>query len=117
MPMVGFAVHLVPGEPRLLVLFGDCLDEYQLAVGLTVDRSDFLRRKVGIDRQLISPSGKAPVKIRADKDAVEYSSNWLVSLPDSVGECAGPAHRFGTGSVGLDFRSAREAALLAVDVG
>ena len=79
------------------------------ACGLTVDRVDFLRRQVRIDRQLISPSGPGPVRFGPTKTP---SSNRVIPLPDSVGEAlAVHLERFGTGPDGLVFTSATGAAL------
>lgn len=69
-----------------------------------VDRIDFLRRHVRIDRQLISPSGKGPVAFGPPKTP---SSNRVLTLPDSVGEVlAAHLARFGPGIDGLVFTSA-----------
>ena len=100
----------VPAHYRALVLTSAGLGLRQgEACGLTVDRVDFLRRQVRIDRQLISPSGPGPVRFGPTKTP---SSNRVIPLPDSVGE-APAVHliRFGTGPDGIVFTSASGAPL------
>jgi hypothetical protein len=76
---------------------------------LTVDRIDFLRQTVRIDRQLISPSGKGPVVFGPPKTP---SSNRVMTLPDSVRDVlAAHLARFGSGSDGLVFSSNTGASL------
>ncbi len=72
------------------------------ACGLTVDRIDFLRRTVRVDRQLLSPP-RGPVHFGPTKTA---SSNRVVALPATVGEALS-AHlaRHGDGRDGLIFTS------------
>ena len=100
----------VPAHYRALVLTSAGLGLRQgEACGLTVDRVDFLRRQVRIDRQLISPSGPGPVRFGPTKTP---SSNRVIPLPDSVGEAlAVHLERFGTGPDGLVFTSASGAPL------
>lgn len=100
----------VPGHYRSLVLTSAGLGLRQgEACGLTVDRVDFLRRQVRIDRQLISPSGPGPVRFGPTKTP---SSNRVIPLPDSVGEAlAVHLERFGAGPDGLVFTSATGAPL------
>ena len=100
----------VPAHYRALVLTSAGLGLRQgEACGLTVDRIDFLRRQVRIDRQLISPSGPGAVAFGPPKTP---SSNRVIPLPDSVGEVlAVHLERFGTGPDGLVFTSATGAPL------
>ena len=95
----------VPAHYRALVLTSAGLGLRQgEACGLTVDRIDFLRRQVRIDRQLISPSGAGPVRFGPTKTP---SSNRVIPLPDAVGEAlAAHLERFGSGPDGLVFTSA-----------
>ena len=100
----------VPAHYRGLVLTSAGLGLRQgEACGLTLDRIDFLRRQVKIDRQLISPAGAGPVRFGPTKTP---SSNRVIPLPDSVGEAlAVHLERFGTGPDGLVFTSATGAPL------
>ena len=100
----------VPAHYRALVLTLAGLGLRQgEACGLTVDRVDFLRRLVRIDRQLISSSGPGPVRFGPTKTP---SSNRVIPLPDSVGEAlAVHLEWFGTGPDGLVFTSATGAPL------
>ena len=75
----------LPDRLAALVIVGAGLGLRQgEAFALTVDRVDFLRRRVEIDRQIVSPPGKgttpgfAPLKT--------LSSRRFVPLPDAVGE-------------------------------
>lgn len=100
----------VPVHYRALVLTSAGLGLRQgEACGLTVDRIDFLRRHVRIDRQLISPSGKGPVVFGPPKTP---SSNRVLTLPDSVGEVlAAHLAQFDPGIDGLVFTSSTGARL------
>ena len=72
----------IPDHYRALVLVSAGLGLRQgEACGLTVDRIDFLRKIVRIDRQLISPSGAGSVRFGPPKTP---SSNRVITLPDSV---------------------------------
>jgi integrase len=100
----------VPEHYRALVLTSAGLGLRQgEACGLTVDRIDFLRQTVRIDRQLISPSGKGPVVFGPPKTP---SSNRVMTLPDSVRDVlAAHLARFGSGPDGLVFTSNTGASL------
>lgn len=75
------------------------------ACGLTVDRVDFMRRQVRIDRQLVTLEGQA-VKFGPPKTA---ASNRVVELPDVVAEeLARHLARYGEGPQRLIFRSATD---------
>ena len=99
-----------PEHYRALVLTSAGLGLRQgEACGLTVDRIDFLRKHVRIERQLISPSGKGPVRFDHPKTP---SSNRVLALPDSVGGVlAAHLARFGAGVDGLVFTSSTGAPL------
>jgi integrase len=99
----------VPTRYRALVLVSAGLGLRQgEACGLTVDRVDFLRRRVRIDRQLISPP-KGPVEFGPPKTA---ASNRVLPLPDAVGEIlAAHLAEFPAGVDGLIFTSATGARL------
>ena len=72
----------VPEHYRALVLTSAGLGLRQgEACGLTVDRIDFLRQRVRIDRQLVSPPGPGAVTFGPPKTS---SSNRVLTLPDSV---------------------------------
>lgn len=100
----------VPGRYRARVLASAGLGLRQGdACGLTVDRVDFLRRQVRVDRQLVTPPGAGPVRFGPPKAT---SSNRVFTLPDSVGEVlAAHIAQFGTGADGLLFTSSTGAAL------
>lgn len=73
------------------------------ACGLTVDRVDFMRRQVRIDRQLVTLD-KGPVRFGPPKTA---ASNRVLELPEVVAEeLARHLARYGDGPDGLIFRSA-----------
>lgn len=78
------------------------------ACGLTVDRIDFLRRRVRVDRQLLSPT-RGPVSFGPPKTP---RSNRVLPLPPSVGDVVA-AHlaEFGHGPDGLIFTSSTGAPL------
>lgn len=99
----------VPDRYRALVLTSSGLGLRQgEACGLTVDRVDFLRRSVRIDRQLVTPS-TGPVHLGPVKTA---SSNRVVTLPETVAdELAAHLARFGAGDDGLIFTSSTGAPL------
>jgi integrase len=79
------------------------------ACGLTVDRVDFLRRRVTIDRQLVTPPGAGPVKFGPTKTP---SSNRALALPDAVGTVlAAHLAQYEPGLDGLIFTSRTGAAL------
>lgn len=100
----------VPGRYHALVLASAGLGLRQgEACGLTVDRVDFLRRQVRIDRQLVTPPGAGPTRFGPPKTP---SSNRVLTLPDSVGEVlAAHIAEYGTGGDGLLFTSSTGAAL------
>ena len=112
-PLTVAEVHALadamPARYRALVLVSAGLGLRQgEACGLTVDRVDFLRRHVRIDRQLLTPSagpcGFGPVKTTA--------SNRVLTLPDVVGETlAEHLAEFGAGVDGLIFTSSTGAPL------
>ena len=94
----------VPSYYRGLVLTSAGLGLRQgEACGLTVDRIDFLRGHVRIDRQLISPPDAGPVVFGPPKTP---SSKRVITLPDSVREVSA-AHlaEFGEGPDRLVFTS------------
>jgi integrase len=85
-PLTAEQVHAladaVPARYRALVLASAGLGLRQgEACGLTVDRVDFLRRTVKIDRQLVTRTGE-PVRFGPPKTT---SSNRVLTLPESVG--------------------------------
>ena len=100
----------MPRRYRALVLVSAGLGLRQgEACGLTVDRVDFLRRQVRIDRQLVTPPGTGPVRFGPTKTT---SSNRVLTLPDAVGEVlAAHIAEFGTGVDGLLFTSSTGAPL------
>jgi integrase len=100
----------VPAHYRALVLTSAGLGLRQgEACGLTVDRIDFLRQTVRIDRQLISPSGKGPVVFGPPKT---QSSNRVITLSDSVRDgLAAHLARFDSSPDGLVFTSNTEESL------
>lgn len=112
-PLTSAQVHAiaetVPSHYRALVLVSAGLGLRQgEACGLTVDRVDFLRRTVRIDRQMITPP-KGPVMFGPTKTA---SSNRVLTLPDRVGEhLAEHLARFEPGGDGLIFTSSTGASL------
>jgi integrase len=74
----------VPGHYRALVLVSAGLGLRQgEACGLSVDRVDFLRRTVKIDRQLLSPARSGACYLGPPKTP---SSNRVLPLPTSVAE-------------------------------
>ncbi|MGI9030175.1 MAG: tyrosine-type recombinase/integrase [Ilumatobacteraceae bacterium] len=78
------------------------------ACGLTVDRVDFLRRTVRIDRQLVTPTS-GPCELGPRKKA---STNRVLTLPSSVGDVlAAHLAQFPAGEGGLVFTSSTGAAL------
>ncbi len=99
----------VPARYRALVLGSAGLGLRQgEACGLTVDRVDFLRRTVRIDRQLLTPTS-GPVRFGPTKTP---SSNRVVALSSSVAdELAAHLARFGAGEHGLLFTSSTGAPL------
>jgi integrase len=99
----------VPERYRALVLVSAGLGLRQgEACGLSVDRVDFLRRHVTIDRQIITPD-VGPVTFGPPKTK---SSNRTITLPSSVGDVlAAHIAKFGTGPDGLLFTSRTGAVL------
>jgi integrase len=93
----------IPRRYRALVLASAGLGLRQgEACGLTVDRVDFLRRTVRIDRQLVTPKAGAPtlgpVKTKA--------SNRVIPLAESVAfTLSGHLEEFAPGADGLIFTS------------
>jgi len=74
------------------------------ACGLTVDRVDFLRRKVTIDRQLVTPMRGKP----AHGPTKTPASVRVIPLADSVGEAlAEHIRQFPPGESGLLFTTAK----------
>ena len=100
----------VPERYRALIIASAGLGLRQgEACGLTVDRIDFLRRQVRIDRQLVTPPGKGPVRFGPTKTT---ASNRVLTLPDTVGEVlAAHIAKFGVGVDGLLFTSSTGAPL------
>jgi integrase len=94
----------VPPSLRALVLVSAGLGLRQgEACGLTVDRVDFLRRKVTIDRQMVTPStGRA--ELGPPKTVASARS---LPLPDAIGIVLAEHIRlYGVDDAGLLFRSA-----------
>lgn len=112
-PLTSEQVHAtagaVPDHYGALVLVSAGLGLRQgEACGMTVDRVDFLRRKVRIDRQLISPNA-GPCYFGPPKTP---SSNRVLPLPASVGAVlAAHLARFPAGDDGLIFTSTTGAPL------
>lgn len=110
-PLTTEQVHALadamPERYRALVLVSAGLGLRQgEACGLTVDRVDFLRRQVRIDRQLLTPSA-GPCTFGPVKTS---SSNRVLVLPAVVGEVlAAHLARFPAGADGLIFTSSTEA--------
>ncbi len=92
----------VPARYRALVLVSAGLGLRQAeACALTVDRVDFLRRKVTIDRQVVTPTKGSVCYFGPPKTP---SSNRVLPLPDSVGEIlAAHIAEFGEGPDRLIF--------------
>jgi integrase len=113
-PLTTAQVHAiadtVPSHYQALVLVSAGLGLRQgEACGLTVGAVDFLRRRVTIDRQLVTPAGVGPVRFGPTKTA---SSNRVLTLPETVGEyLAAHLARFGPGEHGLIFTSSTGAPL------
>jgi integrase len=99
----------VPGRYRALVLTSAGLGLRQgEACGLTVDRVDFLRRTVRIDRQLVTPA-TGDVYLGPPKTA---SSHRVIALPSVIGDVlAAHLAEYGPGEHGLIFTSSTGAAL------
>jgi integrase len=96
----------VPGRYRALVLVSAGLGLRQAeACALTVDRVDFLRRKVQIDRQVVSPGKVGDVKLPAHFGPPKTpSSNRVVPLPSVVGDAlAAHLAEYGEGPARLIF--------------
>ena len=75
------------------------------ALGLTVDRVDFLRRQVTVDRQLLTPRQPGPPTFGPPKTR---KSRRVVPLPDSIGDrLAAHIAEHGTGPDGLLFTTPR----------
>ncbi len=112
-PLTTTQVHAlaeaVPDRYRALIVASAGLGLRQGEVcGLTVDRVDFLRRQVRIDRQLVSPN-TGDVRFGPTKTA---SSNRVLTLAAVVGEAlAEHLARFEAGEMGLIFTSATGAPL------
>jgi integrase len=74
------------------------------ALGLTVDRVDFLRRTIRVDRQLITMAGEAP-RFGPCKTAASVRT---VPAPDAVlAELARHLEQFPTGALGLIFTDSK----------
>ncbi len=95
----------IPDRYRALVVVGaGCGLRLGEATGLTVDRVDFLRRTVKVDRQLITPTCGEP-RLGPPK---RPASNRVVPLPSVVAdELAAHLRRFRQGPEGLIFTTAR----------
>jgi len=95
----------IPDRYRALVVVGaGCGLRLGEATGLTVDRVDFLRRTVKVDRQLVTPGRGEPWLGPPKRPA----SNRVVPLPSVVAdELAAHLHRCGQGPEGLIFTTAR----------
>jgi integrase len=98
---VAALVDAVPDRYRALIVFaagtglrqGECF-------GLSVDRVDFLRRGIRVDRQLTAATGGVPV-FGPPKSKAGFRT---VPMPDVVGAAvAEHLARYGTGSSGLVF--------------
>ncbi|MEO7370295.1 MAG: site-specific integrase [Ilumatobacteraceae bacterium] len=112
-PLTSDQVHhlaaAVPERYRALIIAsaGSGLRQGE-ACGLTVDRVDFLRRTVRIDRQLLTPNS-GTVRFGPTKTA---SSNRVLTLPAIVGDVlAAHLARRGPGEHGLIFTSSSGAAV------
>ena len=107
---VNALAEAVPEHYRALVLTSAGLGLRQgEACGLTVDRIDFLRQRVRIDCQLVSPPGAGAVTFGPPKTS---SSNRVLTLPDSVRDVlAAHLARFAEGPDRLVFTSATGAPL------
>jgi len=107
-------VHAIAGKVydryRALVLASAGLGLRQgEACGLTVDRVDFLRRKVTIDRQLVTPAGVGGAELGPTKTP---SSNRVLTLPATVGDAlASHLARYEPSPDGLIFTSTTGAPL------
>ena len=95
---------LVPDRYRALIVLGaGCGLRLSEAVGVTVDRVDFLRRTVTVDRQLVTPSKGAP-RFGPPKRA---ASNRVVPLPAVVADAlAFHLQKYWEGPDGLIFTNA-----------
>ena len=95
----------IPDRYRALVVVGaGCVLRLGEATGLIVDRVDFLRRRVRVDCQLVTP-GRGEPRLGPSK---RPASNRVVPLPSVVAdELAAHLHRFGHGPEGLIFTTAR----------
>lgn len=102
---VAALAETIPDRYRALVIVGaGCGLRLGEATGLTVDRVDFLRRMVKVDRQLITP-GRGEPRLGPPK---RPASNRVVPLPSVVAdELAAHLHSFGQGPEGLFFTTAR----------
>jgi integrase len=102
---VAVLADTIPHRYRALVVVGaGCGLRLGEATGLTVDRVDFLRRTVKVDRQLITPTRGEP-RLGPPK---RPASNRVVPLPSVVAdELAAHLQRFGHGHEGLIFTTAR----------
>lgn len=98
---VAAIVAATPDRYRAVVMLcAGCGLRQGEAFGLTVDRVDFLRRTVRIDRQLVTVAGRAPY-LGPPKTP---SSNRSVPLPAVVAEAlAAHLARYGAGTDGLIF--------------
>lgn len=102
---VAALADMIPDRYRGLVVVGaGCGLRLGEATGLTMDRVDFLRRTVKVDRQLITPT-RGDARLGPPK---RPASNRLVPLPSVVTEeLAVHLQRFGPGPEGLVFTTAR----------
>lgn len=95
---------LVPDRYRALVVLGAGTGlRLSEALGVTVDRVQFLNRMVTVDRQLLSPAKGEPRFGPVKRSA----SNRVVPLPDVVGmELSRHLEEYGEGPAGLFFTNA-----------
>jgi integrase len=94
--------ELVPDRYRAAVLLaaGTGLRQGEV-LGLTVDRVDFLRRQVKVDRQMVTPPGPGEPDFGPPKTKASYRT---VPLPDATGlELARHLREFPPGEDGLIF--------------
>jgi integrase len=104
MEQVELLVEAVPGRYRALVVLGAGTGVRQgEAFGVTLDRVDFLRRVLTVDRQLLLLPGSGPV-LAPPKTQASYRT---IPLPDVVLETLS-AHlaTYGAGAEGLVFTNA-----------
>jgi integrase len=103
-------IDVAPERYRALIVVGaGCGLRFSEAAGLTVDRIDFLRRTMTIDRQLLPGAG--PARWGPPKTG---SSNRMIPMPQTVvDELARHLAAFPTDETGLVFRNERGAKVKA----